>query len=147
VRVGPGPLKGEEDIVCWRRAQVAGRRPSRTDQARRQTTGRGMERNLLRIVLNWSSHGHALGRCRVLLPPEVVIRPGMFKHSRAQVLVVMGRRFGPEADATTQRPRLWAMTLRVIQTALAQKRPDGRWFTPTPYFKSRITSSTTAWRR
>jgi hypothetical protein len=26
------------------------------------------------------------------------------------------------------------MTLRVIQTALAQKRPDGRWFTPTPYF-------------
>jgi len=24
------------------------------------------------------------------------------------------------------------MTLRVIQTALAQKRPDGRWFTPTP---------------
>ena len=34
-----------------------------------------------------------------------------------------------------------------IQTVLAQKRPDGRWFTPTPYFKSRITSSTTAWRR
>ena len=45
---------------------------SRGDQARRQTAGRGMERNLLRIVLNCSSHGHALG-CRVLLPPDVVM--------------------------------------------------------------------------
>ena len=31
-----------------------------------------MERNLARIVLNCSSHGHALG-CRVLLPPDVVM--------------------------------------------------------------------------
>ena len=34
-----------------------------------------MERNLARIVLNCASHGHALGRCRVLLPPDVVMRP------------------------------------------------------------------------
>jgi len=120
---------------------------SRTDQARRQTTGRGMERNLSRIVLNWSSHGHALGKCRVLLPPEVVIRPGMFNIRVRRVLVVMDVASGPRPMRPTQRPRLWAMTLKVIQTALAQKRPDGRWFTPTPYFKSRITSSTTAWRR
>jgi hypothetical protein len=32
-----------------------------------------MERNLLWIVLNCSSHGHALGRCKVLLPPDVVM--------------------------------------------------------------------------
>ena len=106
-----------------------------------------MDRSLARIVLNCSSHGHASGRCRVFLPPEVVIRPGRFNIRARKVFVVMDVALGPRPMRPTQRPRLWAMTLRVIQTALAQKRPDGRWFTPTPYFKSRITSSTTAWRR
>ena len=54
-----------------------------------------MERNLLRIVLNWSSHGHALGRCRVLLPPDVVMRPGRFNIRVRRVLVVMDVAFGP----------------------------------------------------
>ena len=106
-----------------------------------------MERKLLRIVLNWSSHGHALGKCRILLPPDVVMRPGRFNIRVRRVFVVIDVASLPRPMRPTQRPRLWAMTLRVIQTALAQKRPDGRWFTPTPYFKSLITSSTTAWRR
>ena len=59
-----------------------------------------MERNLARIVANWSSHGHALGKCRVLLPPEVVIRPGRFNIRVRRVLVVMDVASGPEADAT-----------------------------------------------
>ena len=35
----------------------------------------------------------------------------------------------------------------VGQAALAAKRPDGRWFSPTPYFRSRIAFSISAWRR
>ncbi len=33
------------------------------------------------------------------------------------------------------------------QAALAAKRPDGMWFSPTPYFRSRMAFSTSAWRR
>src|ERR1019366_6300922 len=88
-----------------------------------------------------SSHGHALGKCRVLLPPDVVMRPGRFNIRVRRVLVVMDVTSLPRPMRPTQRPRLWAMTLRVIQTALAQKRPDGRWFTPTPYFKSLMAPS------
>jgi len=104
-----------------------------------------MERNLLRIVLNWSSHGHA-SQVQGLLPPDVVMRPGRFNIRVRRVLVVMDVASLPRPMRPTQRPRLWAMTLRSSRRHGA-KAPDGRWFTPTPYFKSLITSSTTAWRR
>ena len=74
MRVGPGPVKGGEDHRLLAPGTGGGTPSSRRDQARRQTPGRGMERNLLRIVLNCSSHGHALGKCRVLLPPDMVKR-------------------------------------------------------------------------
>ena len=32
-------------------------------------------------------------------------------------------------------------------SGLAAKRPEGRWFSPTPYLKSRMAFSTSAWRR
>ena len=35
-----------------------------------------------------------------------------------------------------QRARLWAMTCAASQAALAGKRPEGRWFSPTPYLRS-----------
>jgi len=57
----------------------------------------------------------------------------MFNIRVRRVLVVMDVASGPRPMRPTQRPRLWAMTLRVIQTALAQKRsgrqvvhPDAR---------------------
>src|ERR1019366_10371488 len=46
-----------------------------------------------------------------------------------RVLVVMDVALRPRPMRPTQRLTLWAMTLRVIPTAVAQKRPDGRWFT------------------
>jgi hypothetical protein len=62
------------------------------DRARRQTTaGRGMERSLARIVLNCSSRDYALGKCRVLLPPEVVMRP---RTPVSEVLTTLGATLG-----------------------------------------------------
>jgi hypothetical protein len=52
--------------------------------------GRGTERRLARIVAKLSSQGQLRGKCRVLLPPEVVMRPGRFKSRVRMVLVVMG---------------------------------------------------------
>ena len=37
-----------------------------------------------------------------------------------------------------QRARLWAITWTASQAALAAKRPEGRWLSPTPYFRSRM---------
>ncbi len=46
-----------------------------------------------------------------------------------------------------QRARLCAMAAMVIHAALAPKRPEGMWLHLTPSFKSRMTSSISAWRR
>ena len=45
---------------------------------------------------------------------------------------------------TVGRDMLCAMTLRASHAAFAPKRPEGRRFKPTPYFRSRIAFSTTA---
>ena len=36
---------------------------------------------------------------------------------------------------------------RRLQGDLAAKRPEGRWFSPTPYLRSRMAFSISAWRR
>ena len=40
-----------------------------------------------------------------------------------------------------QRDRLWAITFSVSHAALAAKRPEGRWLSPTPYLRSRMAFS------
>ena len=40
-----------------------------------------------------------------------------------------------------------AITCTASQAALAAKRPDGMWFSPTPYLRSRMAFSISAWRR
>ena len=45
-------------------------------------------------------------------------------------MVVKG---SPRPMRVVQRARLWAMTCTASQAALAGKRPDGRWLSPTPY--------------
>jgi hypothetical protein len=95
MRVGPGPVKGlGRTIVCWRRAQVAGRR-HRAGIRRVGKRPAGEWSATWRGSCYWSSHGHALGRCRVLLPPDVVMRPGRFNIRVRRVLVVMDVAFGP----------------------------------------------------
>ena len=48
---------------------------------------------------------------------------------------------------SVQRPRLWALRLKAIQATLAKKRHEGRWLSPTPYLRSLMVSSQTAWRQ
>ena len=57
---------------------------------------------------------------------------------------------GPLAQTNPRRPeraRLCAITCTASQAPLAAKRPDGMWFSPTPYLRSRMAFSTSAWRR
>ena len=58
-----------------------------------------------------------------------------------------GQARSPRPMRAVQRARLWAITCTASQVALAAKRPEGRWFSPTPYLRSRIAFSISAWRR
>ena len=53
----------------------------------------------------------------------------------------------PRPIRAVQRARLCAITWTASQAPLAGKRPDGMWFSPTPYLRSRMAFSTSAWRR
>ena len=76
---------------------------------------------------------------------ERVSRPTRENKRRLRVLVVTT--CSPRPMRAVQRARLWASTCTAIQAALAAKRPEGRWFSPTPYFRSRIAFSISACRR
>ena len=62
-----------------------------------------------------------------------------------RVLVVI--KVSPRPIRLVQRARLWAMTARVSQAALAANFPQGKWLSPTPYLRSRMVFSTSAWQR
>ena len=53
----------------------------------------------------------------------------------------------PGPMRAVQRARLCAITCTASQAPLAAKRPDGMWFRPTPYLRSRMAFSISAWRR
>ena len=74
-----------------------------------------------------------------------MIRPARAKTRRLRVLVVTI--CSPRPMRAFQRARLQAITFTASQAALAAKRPDDIWFSPTPYLRSRITFSVLAWRR
>ena len=82
-----------------------------------------------------------------------VSRPAMEKKRRLRVLVVTT--CWPRPVRTVQRARLWAITPYRVrgrlciasQAPLAAKRPEGRWLSPTPYSRSLMAFSTSAWRR
>ena len=52
-----------------------------------------------------------------------------------------------ETDARRPAARLCAIACTASHAALAAKRPDGRWLRPTPYLRSRMAFSISAWRR
>ena len=113
-------------------------------QAGRQA-GSGMARSRAKARVNWDSQGQRRGRCRVRRRAERVIRPTRAKTRRLRVLVVTVR--SPRPIRAVQRARLCAITWTASQAPLAAKRPDGMWFRPTPYLRSRMAFSTSAWRR
>ena len=67
----------------------------------------------------------------------------MEKKRRRRVLVVTS--CSPRPMRVVQRARLWAITWTASQAPLAAKRPEGRWFNPTPYLRSRMAFSISAW--
>ena len=91
-------------------------------QAGRQA-GSGMARSRAKARLNWVSQCQRWGRCRVM-------RPASAKNRRRRVLVVTV--CSPRPMRAVQRARLWAITCTASQAPLAAKRPEGRWFSPTP---------------
>ena len=107
--------------------------------------GSGRARSRARPRLNWVSQGQRWGRCRVRRRAERVSRPAREKNRRLRVLVVTI--CSPRPMRAVQRARLWAITWTASQAPLAAKRPDGMWFNPTPYLRSRIAFSISAWRR
>ena len=111
----------------------------------RRQAGSGMARSRARARLNCSSQGQRLGRCRVIRRADRVSRPTREKNRRRRVLVVTI--CSPRPMRAVQRARLWAITCTASQAPLAAKRPEGRWFSPTPYLRSRIAFSISAWRR
>ena len=80
--------------------------------------------------------GPAWGRCRVRRRAERVRRPARAKNRRRRVLVV-----------GSPRPMRAVQITCTVQAPLAAKRPEGRWFSPTPYLRSRIAFSISAWQR
>ena len=108
-------------------------------QAGRQA-GSGMACSRAKARLNWVSQGQRRGRCKVRRRAERVIRPTRAKTRRLRVLVITVR--SPRPIRAVQRARLCAITWTASQAPLAAKRPEGRWFSPTPYLRSRIAFST-----
>ena len=98
--------------------------------------GNGTARNRERAQLNWVSQGQRCGRCSVRRRAERVSRPAREKNRRRRVLVVTI--CSPRPMRAVQRARLWAITCTASQAPLAANRPDGRWFSPTPYLRSRM---------
>ena len=107
--------------------------------------GSGIARSRARARLDWVSQGQRCGRCRVRRRAERVSRPAREKNRRRRVLVVAI--CSPRPIRAVQRARLWAIICTASQAPLAAKRPDGMWFSPTPYLRSRMALSTSAWRR
>ena len=82
-----------------------------------------------------SAQGQCLGRCRVRWRAERVSRPAIEKKRLRRVLVVTS--CSPRPMRAAQRARLCASTWTASQASLAAKRREGRWFSLTPYWRSR----------
>ena len=111
----------------------------------RRQEGGGRARNRARALLNWFRQGQPCGRGRVRRRALRVMRPAREKKRHRMVLVVaIG---SPSPMRVVQRARLWASTCTASQAALTGKRPEGRWLSPTPYLRSLMAFSISAWRR
>jgi hypothetical protein len=75
------------------------------------------------------------------------MRPGRASRVRRSVLATTNSPRAPNPMAAIQRSRLWARVAIRSQAASALNLPDGQCRSPTPALRSRMHSSTTAWRR
>ena len=110
----------------------------------RRQAGSGMARSRARARVTFSCHGQRLGRCKVSRRAGRVSRPAREKNRRRSVLVVTIR--SPRPVRAVQRARLCAITCTASHAALAAKRPEGMWLSPTPCLRSRMAFPVSAWR-
>ena len=89
-------------------------------------------------LLNWASQGQRRGRCKVRRRALRVSRPAREKNRRRRVLVV----------TISHRDRCAPSSVPGCEPSLDGQpggvggEPEGRWFSPTPYFRSRMAFST-----
>ena len=112
----------------------------------RRQAGSGIARSRARARLNWVSQGQRCGRCRVRRRAERVSRPAREKNRRRRVLVV--------ATCSPRDPRRPAGQVvghhLYRQPSAVGGEAAGRHvvqFSPTPYLRSRMAFSISAWRR
>jgi len=106
---------------------------------------RGSARNLVRAWPKPTAHGQRAGRWSVTRRADRVSRPGRPNSRRRSVLVVTMP--SPMPMRAVQLARSWAITCTASQAPLAANFPDGRWLRPTPYFRSRMAFSISAYPR
>ena len=112
---------------------------------RRRQAGSGRARNRARARSNWASQGQRCGRCSVRRRAERVIRPASGEEPPPEGLG--GHHLLAQTDARCPAGDVVGHTCTASQAALAAKRPEGRWFNPTPCLRSRMAFSISAWRR
>ena len=111
----------------------------------RRQAGSGMARSRARARLNCSCQGPAPGKMQGQWECRAGDPSGQGKDPSSEGLG--GHDLLTEADAGCPAGQVCAITCIASQAPLAAKRPDGRWFSPTPYFRCRMAFSTSAWRR
>ena len=147
---GRNSIGGGQGVPCadWVGASWRERSDGGSVADGHRQAGSGRARNRAKARLNWFSQGQRWGRCKVRRRAERVSRPAREKKRRRRVLVVTS--CSPRPMRAVQRAKLWAITCTASQAAgsgLAAKRPEGRWLSPTPYLRSRMAFSISAWRR
>ena len=108
--------------------------------------GSGMARSRAKARVNWDSQGHAPGE----MQSEAARRAGDPSHQSEDPPPEGLGGYGPFAQTNPRRPAGEVMRHHLDRQPGAvgcDKRPDGMWFSPTPYLRSRMAFWTSAWRR
>ena len=152
---------GEAVSAGLRRSEAAASSPAAVEEAHADPNGSGGVRSAAAWV-RWRRRRSAAAPApaRTTAPrasrragaairrrAERVIRPGRASRVRRRVLATTGSPRAPRPMAATQRSRLWARVAITSQAALAGNLPEGQCRSPAPSLRSRMASSTTAWRR
>ena len=111
----------------------------------RRQAGSGMARSRARARLNCSSHGQRLGRCRVIRACRAGEPSGQGEEAPPEGLG--GHDPLTQADAGGPAGQVVGHHLYRQPGAVGGEAARGRWFSPTPYLRSRIAFSISAWRR
>ena len=112
----------------------------------RRQAGSGRARNRAKARLNWFCQGQPWGRCRVRRRALRAMRPAREEEASSEGLGGCHRFAQTDAHC----PACQVVGHDLYGPARRRWRgsvPRGRWLSPTPYFRSRMAFSISAWRR